>query len=187
MAITRQILPINAPTQSVPLDLALSFAQGVTLTASGYASGAATSFASLGQVVNTSPAGPLASPGASAPRVQGNWVVDVSAASFASSNEFYQFFLLAGNDPNFANGNVDLIGAYDLAATAALRLQATTLGATPTPVPDTGLLASVFIIPFSNVRDQFQYAFVNLFVVVGGTSPSVTFSSWLSPWTGQKY
>lgn len=167
MALTKTLLPVNAPTNAVPFDAAGSFGLGLTLTASGYAV-SQTGFITMG-------------PG----RMQGNWRLDISAAAMGSANEFYQFFLLGSNDATFTNGNIDIIGMYDIAATAALRDLPTIAAASPT-VPDVGLAASSFVIPFSNQRDQFVYEFINLYCNLGGTSPSVTFSSWCAPWTGQK-
>jgi hypothetical protein len=160
-------LPINFSPQAVPFDAAASFGLGVTLTASGYATGSATPI----------PWGPG--------RMQGNLMLNVSSVALGSTNEFYQFFLLGSYDPSFANGNLDILAAYDIAATAALRLLPTIPGADPA-IPDVGLSAAQFVIPFSNQRDTNLFPFLNLFVQMGGTSPSIAFSAWAAPWTGQK-
>lgn len=169
MALTKTTLPVNAPTHAVPYDVAASFGLGVTLTASGYVPTAgATGYITMG-------------PG----RMEGYWRIDVSAADVSSANETYKMFLLGSNDAAFANGNIDILGMYDIAATAALRDLPTIAAANPA-VPDGGLTASSFVIPMSNQRDQFVFEFINMYVLIAGTTPSITLSSWVAPWTGQK-
>jgi hypothetical protein len=124
-------------------------------------------------------------------RNQGLWAINVTAASFASGDEFYQFFLFGSNDPAFGNGNCDLLGAYDIAATAALRLTNSKVAGLAAlwpgiPAVTPGPTGSTFAIPFSNDRDVFTFQYINMYVAMGGTSPSITFSSWLTPWSGQK-
>jgi hypothetical protein len=174
MALTRANLPTNTPTRAAPIDTALTFnlngSGGTPFTASGWVTGAATSFITV-------PIG----------RFQGSWNLQVYAANVASGNEFYQFFLLGSNDKIFAAGNCDLLGAYDIAATAALRLGDPAGQAAAWPGIFSGRSAAQYSIPMSNERDVFTFEFVNLYVQMGGTSPSITVDSWLSPWTGQKY
>jgi hypothetical protein len=173
-----------------PFDAALSFGLNVTLTASGFAGGAA----------------PASNVNLGVGRVQGTWsllipTVPTAGASqnpgFASSNESYQFFLLGSNDPAFGNGNVEILNMHDLAATAALRDLPNVAAAFPTSYPFPGFvggsapvstpLNSVSLqIPFSNQRDAYIFSFVNLFVQIAGTTPSIEFSSWLTPGIGQK-
>lgn len=173
MALTKTTLPAIAPTHAVPYDVAASFGLGITMTASGYA------YPTAGGATTTNYI--TMGPG----RMEGYWRLDVSAAKVSAGNEFYQFFLLGSNDPAFANGNIDILGMYDIAATAALRDLPTIAAASPA-VPDGGLTASSFVIPMSNQRDQFVFEFINLYANIGGTSPTITFSSWVAPWTGQK-
>lgn len=168
MALTKSLLPVNAPTHATPYDVAGSFGLAVTLTASGFATGAAGTNVTYG-------------PG----RMEGYWRIDVSNAKVSATNETYQFFLLGSNDVNFGNGNCENLGVYDIAATAALRDLPTIMAANPT-IPDAGLTASSFVRAFSNQSDQFVFQYMNLYVLIAGTAPTITFSSWLTPWTGQK-
>lgn len=165
MALTKALLPVIAPTHATPFDVSLSFAGAATLTASGFATNA------------NAPA--IVGPG----RFEGYWRLDVSAADVGSGDEAYKFFLLGSNDPVFGNANNEILAVHDIAATAALRLLPAIAAISPT-VPDTGLAASSFVIPFSNQLDQFVFTYINLYVLIAGTTPSVTFSSWVSPFTG---
>jgi hypothetical protein len=172
----------NPPTRAAPIDTLLTFRLGqAAMTASGWASGAIGSTVDLGQG-----------------RFQGTLNLQVHAADIGSGNKTYQFFLYGSNDPTFAAGNCDLLAAYDIAATAALRLGSPTsqsalwpgigggafyTGPTTQPV----MSAAIYSIPVSNDRDVFTLEFINLFCAIAGTTPSITFDAWLSPWTGQKY
>lgn len=166
MALTKTLLPVNAPTHALPFDVAGSFGLAVTQTASGFV---------LAPPLNVS-----YGPG----RMEGYWNIDVSNAKVSAGNETYQFFLLGSNDINFGNGNCENLGVYDIAATSALRDLPTILAASPA-IPDTGLSASRFTRAFSNQSDQFVFQFINLYCLIAGTAPTITFSSWLIPWTGQ--
>lgn len=167
MALTKTLLPVNAPTHAVPYDVAGAFGLAVTQTASGF--------------VLTPPLNVTYGPG----RMEGYWRLDVSAAKVSAGNEQYQFFLIGSNDINFGNGNCENLGVYDIAATSALRDLPTIMAANPA-IPDTGLSASSFVRAFSNQSDQFVFEYLNLYVAIAGTAPTITFSSWLAPWTGQK-
>jgi hypothetical protein len=46
--------------------------------------------------------------------------------------------------------------------------------------------AVVYSIPISNDRDVFLLEYLNLFVQIAGTTPSITFDAWASPWSGQR-
>jgi hypothetical protein len=169
-------LPINFSPQAVPFDAAASFALGATLSASAFASGAQASPIAWG-------------PG----RMQGNLMLNVSSANGITpgttgapgGTQSYQFFLLGSYDPAFASGNLDILAMYDIAGTSAARDLPTFAGASPA-IPDVGLSAAQFVIPFSNQRDVNTFPFLNLFVQIAGTTPSITFSAWAAPWTGQK-
>lgn len=167
MALTKSLLPALTPTHAVPFDTAQAFALAQTLTASGYATNENTQV-TMG-------------PG----RMEGYWVLDIAAINIATGDEYYQFFLLGSNDVNFANGNNEILAAHDFAATAALRLLATIPAASPAE-PVVGLNATRHAIPFSNLMGDYVFEYLQLYVKMGGTGPSVTFSSWLAPWSGNK-
>jgi hypothetical protein len=149
MALVRPSLPFNAPTRSLPFDALLAFAPPstgnanattpVTLSASGWMMGtpvagspsspittATQNFVNLGGPLTAAQQGaiqglPTGSVFGAAGRFQGQWVIQVEAASLASSNEFYQFYLWGSNDAAFGAGNTELLGTFDIAATSALR------------------------------------------------------------------
>jgi hypothetical protein len=234
MSLVRAALPLNAPTRSLPFDATMAFSPPaapptapVTLTASGWLMGtpvagspsapitlASQNFVNLGQPLSGAQAGAVSglSTGSvfgTAGRVQGSWVLQVDSASLTSANEFYQFYLYGTNDASFGAGNCELLGSFDIAATAALRLgfpagQASAFvgvaaggGTNPvtgqpyfaggnlanvsSPVPAPVFQSSTFVRPFSNESDVFTFQFCAVFVEMGGTSPSVTLNSWLVP------
>jgi hypothetical protein len=172
MPLTRAGISVNLPTRSAPIDLAASFrmngAGGAAMPSSGWATGAAANFITL-------PAG----------RTQGLWMIQVYSA-FISTNQTYQFYLHGSNDPAFGAGKRDLLGVYDIAATAALRLAQPAGQDTEYPGLASGTSATIYAIPVGNDRDQFTLTNMNLYVNIAGTTPSITFDSWFSPWSGQK-
>ena len=161
MALTKTLLPSLAPTIVMPYDTLQAFCLSQVIVATGYASNVNTQL-TMG-------------PG----RYNGLWAMNVAAVNMGSANEFYQMFLLGSNDPTFTAGNIEILATHDIAATAALRLLATICAVSPT-VPDTGLTASVFVKPWCNQIDQYIFEYLQLYVVVGGTSPSITLTSWCS-------
>jgi hypothetical protein len=170
MALTHAALPINLPTRSAPIDALQTFRMdAAAMTASGWATGAAANAITL-------PIG----------RTQGLWMLQVHSADISSANEAYSFSLWGSNDPAFAAGNCDLLGAYDLAATAALRAGFPAGQGAAWPGIWPGTSAAVYAIPVGNDRDVYTFQFANLFVNIAGTTPSITFDSWFSPWSGQK-
>jgi hypothetical protein len=170
MPLTRAFLPHNNPTRSAPIDAAATFRMSApSVTASGWATGAAASCITL-------PTG----------RTQGLWMIQVHAADVSSANEQYQFFLHGSNDPAFTAGACELLGVFDIAATPALRLAQPAGQDTEWPGISSGTSAAIYAIPVGNDRDVFTLEFMNLYCNIAGTSPSITFDSWFSPWSGSK-
>jgi hypothetical protein len=170
MPLTRAPLPINLPTRSAPIDMAATFRLGAApMTVSGWATGAAANYITL-------PRG----------RAQGLWMLQVHAADITSGNEAYQFFLHGSNDPTFGVTTSDLLGVYDIAATSLLRLAQPSGQDTEWPGIANGTSAAIYALPVGNDNDVFTFEFVNLYVNLLGTTPSITFDSWFSPWSGQK-
>lgn len=190
MAITRTLLPSNAPSHALPYDTLNAFALAQTLTATGYASN-----------VNTQL---TYGPG----RFEGYWALDITTLEL-TTGDYYQFYLLGSNDPAWGNGNVDLLAARDFGITSAVRLVPTIMGASPFAISGgvgsppawtynvgvnqtysttnaSGAGGIMHAIPFSNEIGEVTYEYLQLYVVIGGTTPSITFSSWLVPWSGQK-
>lgn len=162
MALTAPTLPAIPPGLDVPFDAMLDLSGGAqTLTATGY----------MGSP-NTVPWG--------AGRVGGIMAIDVSAIDVSSGDETYKFHLFGSNDNSFGNGNVELLAFHDLAAAAAVRQVATILGASPA-IPPSGLTGTMIYLPFLNLMQRITYQYLRGYVVIGGTTPSITFRSWVAP------
>jgi hypothetical protein len=114
--------------------------------------------------------------GSGAGRHQGMLVLNITAMDFSSGDETYRFHLLGSNDAGFGNGNVDLLGFHDFAAASAGRIIATLMGAS---LAAAGAAGRVYV-PFVNLRQGLVYRYLRCRVVIGGTTPSVTVTSWLS-------
>jgi len=94
------------------------------------------------------------------------WVVNVSALDQAPGDETVIIMLQGTNDPDFAiPGNVIELGRLTLGAAA------------PGGVD---LLSGRYNTPASNERNGVNYKNLRLVIDVAGTTPSVTFDSWLS-------
>jgi hypothetical protein len=170
MPLTRAGISVNLPTRSAPIDAAATFRLSApAMIASGWATGAATSYITL-------------PPG----RTQGLLMLQIHSAFITTGDEAYQFYLHGSNDPAFGAGKSDLLAVYDIAATAALRLAQPPGQDTEWPGLASGTSAAIYAIPVGNDRDQFTLTNLNLYVNMGGTTPSITFDSWFSPWSGQK-
>jgi len=172
MPLTAGALPSQAPHFAVPLDKATLFADAQTITAT----------ADLGPNTQLDLGGvaPLAGfgVGSGAGRTSGMWVINVTAMDLSSGDESYKFALLGSNDVLFQNGNVDLLAFHDFAAVSAGRVIATLLG--PSLAAPTRIYR-----PFVNLSQGLVYRYLRARVVIAGTSPSISVSSWLS-WTDQR-
>lgn len=164
MALTKNTLPSIGPTRAVPFDALLNFGTQQTLTATGYmAPGAVTSQLAIG-------------PG----RFDGYWVVDVSAIDVSSGDETYRLFLLGSNDAAFGNGNVEMLDVIDYSAATAGRL-IPTICPPSDAIPETGRFASRKIKLISNQLGAYVFQYFQMYAVIGGTTPSITIDSWISP------
>jgi hypothetical protein len=162
MALTANALPTVVPDFSVPIDANLQFASGQTLTATGYVN-------NDNQQLDVGPG-----------RLVGILALDITALDVSSSNETYSLALLGSNDVNWGNGNVELLLLRDFAAASSGRVVPTICGASPT-VPPTGLAGSYVYLPFTTVSQRIIYRYLRLYAVLGGTTPSITLSAWVSP------
>jgi hypothetical protein len=160
MALTNPTLPSIIPTWAMPYDSSTAFSKAQTVTSTGYVSG------------NVNTQVPILSG-----RFVGFWVIDVSAAVL-SSDQKYQFALCGSNDAAFTAGNVELLAIHDFAATAALRIIPTISSITPA-VPLTGQAATRHVIPVCNQMGGFIFQYLQLYLLIAGTGPSITFSSWI--------
>jgi hypothetical protein len=162
MALTANTLPAIPPGFIVPFDAMLDLSGGVqTLTATGYMGSPNT--------VNL-PVG----------RLSGILALDISAIDVSSGDETYKFCLFGSNDVSFGNGNVELLAFHDFAAASAGRQVPTILGASPA-MPPVGAAGTLTYVLFSNLMQRIVYQYARGYVVIGGTTPSVSFRAWLSP------
>lgn len=169
MALTANTIPSQIGTFPCPWDALTAFTSAQTITATGYLNNLNSGIIDLG--------GP--NPVSAAGRTEGIWNLDISAIDFTSGNETYQLCLFGSNDAAFGNGNVELLEFYDFAAASAGRVVATILGASPT-VPPTGLAGMLQQRPFTNQSCRIIYRYLKCYAQLGGTTPSITVSSWIS-------
>ena len=161
MPLTNNALPSVLPSRPVPYDANTAFAKAQVMAATGYAN-------NVNLQVSVGPG-----------RIEGYWVTDISNMKVSAGNESYNFFLLGSNDAAFGNGNVDLIAAHDFNAAAAARLVPTITPANGAS-PLTGQGADRYVIPYSNLMGKFLFQYLQLQVVIAGTAPTVTFTSWIT-------
>lgn len=167
MALTALTIPSQIGLYSSPVDAAMQFTTGETLTATGY----------MGSSTQLDLGG--SNPAAAAGRHEGIWNILISAADMTSGDETYRMHLFASNDVAFGNGNVELLASHDLAAASSGRVVATILGASPT-IPPTNLTGTQLQLLFSNQRQRILYRYLRGYWTIGGTTPSITYQSWIS-------
>lgn len=169
MALTALAIPSQVTTFPCPLDALLQFTNAQVLTATGYLNNTNSGQIDLGG----------ASPVSSVGRCDGIWSVDVTNVDVASGDETYLLALLGSNDVAFGNGNVEQLGIYDIAAAVAGRVIPTLLGITPT-IPPTGLAGMIIQRPFTNLSLRIYYRYLRCRAIIGGTTPTITVTSWIS-------
>ncbi len=162
MALSNNTLPVILPERLVPFDVAAAFANPQTLTATGY--------------VNAIQAQVDVGLG----RFDGYWSLDVSNLKLSATDETYRFHLLGSNDASWTSGNIEVLASRDFAGLAANRSVPTICPASYA-VPITGRNATKFVIPFTNLIGAYLFRYVQCYAIIGGTSPTVTLSSWVSP------
>jgi hypothetical protein len=172
MALTANALPSQVPTISAPFDSQAAFGPAQTLTATGYLQ-----LAGNPAQLDLGGAGPFA--GGSVGLTRGMWVLNITAIDISSGDETYKFNLLGSNDVAFGNSNVELLAMHDFAAVSAGRQIPSILGASPT-IPPAGHGGVLVYLPWMNFMQRICYRYVRCYLVAGGTTPSVTVTSWLS-------
>jgi hypothetical protein len=170
MPITANAIPSQVVTFPVPYDAMNAFCSAQTLTATGYFNNLNSGQLDLG--------GP--SPVSAAGRTDFIWSMDITALDLTSNDETYRVFLFGSNDVAFGNGNVEILAVHDFAAVTAGRLVATIVGPTPTPVPPAGLGGTIVQLPATNLMQRIYHRFLRMYLVAGGTTPSITLTSWIS-------
>ncbi len=150
---------------SFPNDRAYNFDANLVLsdgaaayTATGYAQvGGANAILDLGGNQSTSPAQQA--------RMDAVVVIDVSAIDITSGNETYKLIVVGSNDPGLATGNVEL-AAIQLGKGASLEI-----------LNGADSVTGQYEIFFSTNQAGTLYEFLGLYVVAGGTTPSITFTA----------
>jgi hypothetical protein len=102
-------------------------------------------------------------------RIDAVAVCDVTAIKTSSGNETYKLMVLVSNDPNFGVGNVEQAGEIMLGAAASR--------------DGTNMLVSVtgrYEIMFSNNVAGAIYEYVALYLVIGGTTPTINIQSFIA-------
>lgn len=169
MALTANTIPSQVPFYATPYDAQNAFTAAQTLVATGYLNNLNSGQIDLGG----------ANPSSGAGRTEGMWCIDVTAIDFASADETYKLHLFGSNDVAFGNGNVELLAFHDLAAVTAGRQVATILGASPA-IPPTNIAGTIFQFPFTNLMQRIVYRYLRAYAVIGGTTPTITLTSWIS-------
>lgn len=103
---------------------------------------------------------------------EGDLVVDVSAIDTASNDEAYTLHLEGGAVSGLASGAVDILAMKrleDPAAVGGLGRQNVEHG------------VGRYVIPFNNMVAGVMYRYLQLSATIAGTTPSITFSAFISP------
>jgi hypothetical protein len=169
MALTANSIPSQIATFPCPYDATLAFCSAQQLTATGYFNNLNSGQIDLGGGNPVSAAG----------RTDFIWNIDISQMDETTTDETYHLHLFGSNDAAFGNGNVELLAFHDFAAVSADRLVATILGASPS-VPPTGLAGTLVQIPATNLMQRIYYRYLRMYAVLGGTTPIITATSWIS-------
>lgn len=170
MALAALAIPSQMQTYPSPFDAMLQLTASETITATAWM-GAVTTIGTI----DLGGGNPVSAVG----RTEGIFNVLVSAAVVNDADENYRFFLFGSQDVAFGNGNVELLALMEVSAGVAGRVVATILGISPA-IPVTNRAGTLLQRPFSNLSQGILYRYVRGYVVIGGTTPSVTYQSWLS-------
>lgn len=145
------------------IDANLIFADGAAAqTASGPSTvGGAPQILDLGGNQGTSPLQQA--------RMEAVAIIDVTAIDIASGNETYKFLVNVSNDPSFGSGNVFNAGSIQLNAAGS------------DDVPNSGnSVTGRYEVMFTNNIAGSIFEYCQIFLVVGGTTPSITYDGFIS-------
>ena len=170
MPITANLIPSQVPHYAHPYDATTAFANAQVIAATGYAN-------NVNAVLDLGSANPSSAAG----RTNFMWVINVTNLKVSANDESYRFALFGSNDAAFGNGNVELLMMFDAAAVTAGRLVTTILGPSPIfAVPPPGRAGLQYEKACSNLHADVVFRYLKCYVVVGGTGPTTTLSSWIS-------
>ena len=147
-------------------DINLLFADGAAAqTASGYSQvGGANNITDLGGNQGTSPVQQA--------RIDLVAVMDVTAIKTSNSNETYKFLVVVSNDSSFG-----VVTANSVVAAGGIELGY--LGATDVVNGATSVIGRYEIMFSNNVAGSI-YEYAALYLVVGGTNPSITYDGFFA-------
>ena len=171
----------GAGDRTYSFDANMALADGaIAQTASGYAQyGGADGIVDLGGNQNVTITLPSIADSTSITpqqaRIDAVCVVDVTAIDISSGNETYRLCVVGSNDPNFGSGKVNCLGEMEIGKGASLGF---VNGQDAPTVPAIGGLR--YEIPFSSEQANVKYEFVKLYLVLGGTTPSITFKAFVA-------
>jgi len=102
-------------------------------------------------------------------RIDACCIVDVTAIDISSGNETYKLMILVSNDPAFGAGNVEQAGGITLGK-----------GASRDGINMKDSVIGRYEIPFATQIAGTIYEYAALYVVCGGTTPSITTLSFVA-------
>lgn len=151
----------NDRTYSFDANLMLAD-NAVAYTASGFSQvGGANAILDLGGNQGTNPQ-ELA-------RVDAVAVIDVTALDISSGNETYKMIAVVSNDPNFGAGNVAMAGEIEIGKGVSLD-----------GIDMADSVVGRYELMFTNQLAGQIYEFAALYLVIGGTTPSLNISAFLA-------
>ena len=168
MPLTANAIPSQIPFYTTPYDAQLAFTSAQTIAATGYLNNLNSGQIDLGG----------ANPSSGAGRTTGMWVLEITAIDVVTGDESYTFNLFGSNDVAFGNGNVEILQTQNFGG-ATGRGIATIPGASPT-IPPTGVGGMLCQFPFTNLKARIVYRYLRCYVVIAGTTPTITVTSWIS-------
>lgn len=151
----------NDRTYSFDINLQLSD-NAAAYTATGYSQvGGAQAILDMGGNQGTSPAEQA--------RVSAVAVLDVTALKISAGNETYKMIALGSNDPNFGVGNNVMLGEIEIGKGVSLD-----------GVNMADSVVGRYELMFTTNVAGSLYEYVALYLVLGGTSPSISLSAFLA-------
>src|ERR1700683_1608681 len=99
----------------------------------------------------------------------------VTAIKTSSSNETYKILVLVSNDPAFGAGNVQMAGGIQLGFAGSNDIP----NGITTPAPP-AIGGHEYEILICTEHNLLKYQFLKLYVVLGGSTPSITFKAFMA-------
>lgn len=164
--------------RSYSFDRNLVLTDGVTLTASGYVTGSPSGVDMGGNQNVTITLPSIADSSSITPqqaRADAVLVVDLTACDVSSADETYKMLVVGSNDPAFGAGKVASLGGIQLGVAGQNDIP----NGITTPAP-AAVGGSRYEILFCTEQNNVKYEFVSLYIVLGGTTPSITLKAFIA-------